>query len=319
MPTYAFLLDGKGGARPVADEAIRDWDPDQGILWLHFDYTLPETERWLQEESGLDPIASEALMAGETRPRTLFLGESVVMALRGVNLNPGADPEDMVSIRIYLEEGRVLSTQRRKLQAVDELAHAIHQGQGPRTPGDFIVEMVDRLTFRIEDTVEDLEDLTTAIEEEVEKESHTKLRTKISALRRQSLLLRRYLAPQRDALAKLGSADSLLLTTRNRADLHETTDRLIRHLEDLDSLKDRVTVIEEELSHRYSEQLNSRMYFLSLITAFFLPLSFLTGLLGINIGGIPGARNEKAFFAFLGILLLVVAGQIMIFRKKRWL
>ncbi|WP_005032346.1 zinc transporter ZntB [Holophaga foetida] len=316
---YAYLLDGKGGARALGEDEIRDWDPEQGVIWLHFDYTNPDAQRWLMEESGLDSIASEALLAEETRPRTLFLGESAVMALRGVNLNPGADPEDMVSIRVCIEEGRILSTQRRKLQSVEELAFEIQHGRGPKSPGDFIVELVDRLTTRVEDTLDDLDNLTTAIEEDVEKEGDAEIRNRISTMRRQALMLRRYMAPQREALMKLGSGNCPLLTTRNLADLHETMDRLIRHLEDLDSLKDRAAVIQEQLSHRYSEQLNSRMYILSLLTAFFLPLSFLTGLLGINIGGIPGSRNEKAFFEFLGLLAVVIVVQIVIFRKKRWI
>jgi len=317
--TYAYRLDGQGGACPLEAPAPLDWGPDQGVLWLHFDYTNPEAQRWLMEDSGLDPIAVEALLAEETRPRAVFLGDTLVIALRGVNLNPGSDPEDMISIRLCIEEGRIISTQRRKLQSLETLAHEIVRGRGPRTPGDFLLELLDQLTNRVEDTLDDLDALTTTIEEEIEKGGDTKLRSRIASIRRQSLMLRRYLSPQREALLKLGSADNVHFTTRNRADLHETMDRLTRHLEDLDSLKDRLVVIQEELAQRSSEQLNSRMYMLSVFTAFFLPLGFLTGLLGINIGGIPGSRNEKAFLEFVGLLALVIVIQVVIFRKKRWL
>ena len=59
------------------------------------------------------------------------------------------------------------------------------------------------------------------------------------------------------------------------------------------------------------------MYILSIISAVFLPLSFLTGLLGINIGGIPGAQNDNAFYIFTTILILIVTAQFMIFKKKK--
>jgi zinc transporter len=61
------------------------------------------------------------------------------------------------------------------------------------------------------------------------------------------------------------------------------------------------------------------MYILSIISAVFLPLSFLTGLLGINIGGIPGAQNDNAFYIFTTILILIVTAQFMIFKKKKWI
>jgi zinc transporter len=68
-----------------------------------------------------------------------------------------------------------------------------------------------------------------------------------------------------------------------------------------------------------SEQMNSRMYVLSVVAAIFLPLGFLTGLLGINVGGIPGAEYPLAFGIFIGMLVLVVILQLLIFRWRRWM
>ena len=61
------------------------------------------------------------------------------------------------------------------------------------------------------------------------------------------------------------------------------------------------------------------MYIMAIISAIFLPLTFLTGLLGINVGGIPGAENENAFYIFTIILLFVVAFQFYIFKKSKWI
>ena len=61
------------------------------------------------------------------------------------------------------------------------------------------------------------------------------------------------------------------------------------------------------------------MYVLSIISAIFLPLGFLTGLLGVNVGGIPGAENSFSFSIFTISLVFIVAIQLYIFRKKKWL
>jgi zinc transporter len=120
-------------------------------------------------------------------------------------------------------------------------------------------------------------------------------------------------------MARLHSEEVPWLGDNNRLRLKEATDRLVRCIEDLDSARDRAAVTQEELVNRLSEQLNTRMYVLSLVAAIFLPLGFLTGLLGINVGGIPGSDSPSAFLVFLLVLSVVVALQILIFKKKRWL
>lgn len=93
----------------------------------------------------------------------------------------------------------------------------------------------------------------------------------------------------------------------------------MRHIEELDTIRDKVILIQEELANSMSEQMNRKMYVLSIISAIFLPLTFLTGLLGINIGGIPGANNENAFLVFSLLLVIVVTIQFIIFKKKKWI
>ncbi|MFT7414283.1 MAG: zinc transporter [Methylophagaceae bacterium] len=93
---------------------------------------------------------------------------------------------------------------------------------------------------------------------------------------------------------------------------------MLRHIENLDAARDCAAVIQEELNSRLSEQLNSRMYVLSVVTTVFLPLGFLTGLLGVNIAGIPGSNNNNAFWIFMTMLIVIVIGQIILFRWKKW-
>ena len=101
--------------------------------------------------------------------------------------------------------------------------------------------------------------------------------------------------------------------------LREITDQLIRHIEELDTIKDKVALIQEELVNKLSEEMNTKMYVLSIISAIFLPLGFLTGLLGINVGGIPGADNPNSFYIFILILIGLVAIQVVVFKKRKWI
>ncbi len=100
--------------------------------------------------------------------------------------------------------------------------------------------------------------------------------------------------------------------------LRETSDRMMRYIEDLDSSRERASVAQEELMSRLSENMEKRMYVLSIVSTVFLPLSFFTGLLGINVGGIPGAENKTAFLIVCLILSGFAAIQFLIFKLKKW-
>jgi zinc transporter len=295
------------------------WRSEEGILWAHLDYTNSDDQQWLAESSKLDALVVDALLAEETRPRATVVGEGLLIALRGVNLTPGSDPEDMVAIRIWIDKGRIVTTRKRDLLSIADLVERLNYGRGPTSAADFLVELVDRLVWRMSDTVDQFEDRVADLEEQVLESGSTTMRYELATLRRQAITLRRYLAPQRDALARLIIEKVDWLDDGSRLQLREVSDRLIRHIEDLDAVRERAAVTQEELLSRLSEQINTRMYVLSVVAAIFLPLGFLTGLLGINVGGIPGSEYALAFWIFVGFLVGVVVLQVILFRWKDWL
>lgn len=296
--------------------------PEDGFLWVHLDRAGQRTEPWLTSESGLERPVIEALLAEETRPRATPLGDGVILNLRGVNLNPGADPEDMVSIRIYLEPRRIISVRLRKLMAIRELRDEIARGKGPESPGNFIGRLALGLAERMGPVIHDLIDSLDKLENRVARGNIQRmapaLRRRLIDERRTAMTLRRYIAPQRDALSGLltlrldgfGDGDKLLI--------REAVDQITRHVEDLDLVRERASVVQEELQTRLSELSNERLYVLSIVTAVFLPLSFLTGLLGINVGGIPGTDNNLAFLGVIGLLAAFGALEVLILKMLRW-
>jgi zinc transporter len=315
----AYILDGKGGGQRIGWKEIRQWTPTDGLLWVHLNFTAPEARRWIKEESQLDDVVGDALLAEESRPRVTAFDDGLLIALRGVNLNPGAEPEDMVSLRMWAEKNRIVTTRRRKLLSVADLSSSIEKGKGPKTSGEFLEDVADRLMSRMGGVIDDLEDKVAELEEAVlTKESH-ELRPLLASIRRDAIYLRRYMAPQREAIARLQSEKISWLTDEDRVRLRETYDRLTRYIEDLDAARERAAVTQEELVSRLSEQMDNRMYVLSIVAAIFLPLGFLTGLLGINVGGIPGAEYKAAFAIFCILLVGLIIIQLVIFRRKKWM
>lgn len=314
----AFLMDGNGHGRRLDWTEITQWRPEQGILWVHLNRDSADTQAWLREHSGIDEVAVDALLAESTRPRCAQLTDGTLLFLRGVNLNPGADPEDMVSIRLWIENRRIVSVRMRRLLSIDDLSRALDAGQGPVGVGDFVVQLADRLISRMASVITDVDDEVDRLQEQVLIAESGQLRSELTRLRREIIALRRYLAPQRDALARLAQFKATWLGDGEALHLREEAERVTRYVEDLDAARERAAVTQEELASRLSEQMNARMYVLSVVAAIFLPLGFLTGLLGINVGGIPLADSPWGFIDVVLILAGVTALQILLFRWRRW-
>ncbi len=318
-PLRGYLLDERGGAATLGWDEIRQWTPENLPIWVHLDRREEESVVWLRTESGLDPIVVEALLAEETRPRAVVHGDGMLVMLRGVNLNPGADPEDMISVRVWIDRRRMISVRARRLLAVEDMCSKLDAGKGALSTPDLLVDLAAGLIDRVAPVINQLEETADEIEEWLIAGGDRQPQQSLSNLRRQAISLRRYLAPQREALNGLQHDDSPWLHSRHKNRLREINDRGVRYLEDLDAVRERAAVIHDELATRTAEQMNKTMYVLTVVAAIMLPLGLITGLLGINVGGIPGGDSPYAFLIVCLLLLAIATLQGLIFRRLKWI
>lgn len=318
---HALVLDGRGGARSIARTELDDLQlqPEQS-LWLHWDRSHPQTRSWLLRESGLSEFSCDLLLEENTRPRLLpLVNEQMLLFLRGVNLNPGAEPEDMVSVRIFAEAQRVISLRLRPLRASDEILQLLDEGRGPKSASELLLLMAELLTEKVQALVSDLSELVDLEEEKVESdERYTPEHGSLQQIRRRAAGLRRFLAPQREIYVQLTRNKWSWFAEADADYWNELNNSLIRYLEELELARERAALVLESEDRRRSERMNRTMYRFGIITCIFLPMSFVTGLLGINVGGIPGSSSPYGFlFASLLVLGLAV-GQWWLFRRLRW-
>ncbi|MDX1483056.1 MAG: zinc transporter ZntB [Alphaproteobacteria bacterium] len=324
----AYILDGKGGGREIEMQQIGDWKPEDGFLWVHLDRNVDEAVRWI-ESNVPEPEVAETLIADDTRPRAVAYEDCLLLTLRGVNLNPNSNPEDMVSLRAWIGPERAVTTRHRRIMAVNDARERIARGNGPRGPGDLLSFLSDRLVDRMVPTLTDLNDLMDDLESLILDgdsdntalfTTKSKFRLDLGRVRRQAIALRRYLAPQREALTRLQLEEFSWLSSRHRVLLREASDHVTRYLEDLDSIRDRGAVIQDELRNSLSEDMNRTMYVLTVVAAILLPLSFITGLLGINVDGMPGSKDTPlAFWWVVGALGAFGILQMFLFRRLKWI
>lgn len=299
-----YVFDGCGGARALPLDAVEPRLDGPPFEWLHFRQDDPETVPRLAG-FGLDPFVIEALTADDTRPRCTVHGHGAVLNLRGVNVTPGAEPDDMISVRLWVEEDRVIGVWVRPLQAVADIVAEIERNEAPVSVGDFVARLALRCVDRAEPFVGTLNEQIDAIEEAVMSPTTVVARSELSGLRRSAIVMRRYLVPQREALSTLQIEEFGWLSDRDRARVREAYERVTRLGEDLDAIRDRAQIVGEQITDQRAERMNRQSLLLAVVAVIFLPLTLLTGLLGINVGGIPGADSPWGFAVVAGVLLVI--------------
>jgi zinc transporter len=318
ISAYNIVANGEGTA--LLPEDVSANLATEGVLtWVHLDTLHPECERWLEKEvRDIDDLIINALLAEETSPRLVEFDSGVLLILRGVNLSENAEPEDMISVRLWVDSYRIISLQRRDLKATKDICQRLEAGRGPNSSGDFVAQLAECLLQNMEPFFVELDVRLDDIEEKILDKPEVTERQRIIAIRKQAIIIRRYIAPQREAVARLVNLERPWLTMKNKRRLQESTDHIVRYIEDLDEIRDRAQVVKDELVNALSDRMNRNLYMLSIISAIFLPLGFLTGLLGINVGGIPGSEDGSAFYLFCGMLAVLIFIQVLILKKFKW-
>ena len=318
MSGFAYHVDKSGKATKC--EIKQALDIDQGFVWVHLLTNNEHAQDWLTNVAKLDDYLVEALTAAETRPRCEQFGNGALLNLRGRSADEENLPTSdlLASVRIWAIGGRVISVTRKTLKAVAMVEQCIEAGQ-VRDPGDLITEFAMAITNDLDPDVADLGDDLDQCETELGEEKIFELRHTVTRVRVQSIGYRRFLAPQRTALEKLSTQQVDWLGDDDRLHLSGAADRAARMAEELESIRERAALTHEALTDMRAEQLDQRGLVISIVAMIFLPLTFLTGLYGMNVRGLWLADQPWAFDAIIGICVVVAVSVTTYFIRQHWL
>lgn len=317
---FGRVLDGHGRARRISWDEARHWQPGQPgeLLWVHLCRTRPGVMEWLTEGLCLPKRTSELLTGDRTRPRAFREGDTLVATLRGINFNPGAQPEDMVSMQLWCDGTRLVTLRRDPLQTPRTTLAEVDSGKGPIDAGALVTSLIEHMITRMSASIIDMNEHIDELEEADPEDDVDQMLDKIATIRRNCLALKRHMSPQHEALETISRDAPGWFEEHDRREIAETIDRLRRYLDDLDISKESAVVLQDDLRARAIASTDRTSYLLTIVAAIFLPLGFVTGLLGINVGGMPGMDNPDAFWVVVGLCGLILLLQLVLFWKWRW-
>ncbi len=316
--SYAFTPEGKATKLDV--ERVSEELKNEGLAWVHLDANEEATKEWLEREVNyLDHLIIDALIAEETRPRVIEFESGLLIILRGVNLNQNSEAEDMVSIRMWVDGDRIITVQRRDLKALFDLRDQVDAGKTIRNSGEFLYNLLQQI---IDVTAPHLHSLGDKVDEVEEKNNSNRIydetmRETVLQIRTSATVFKRYLMPQREAVAKLRVCDHEWINDWARRHFQEHLDQILLMIEEVDEVRDRSQILHDEIVHSLNEKLNKSMYSLSLVASVFIPLTFFTSIFSVNIGGVPGVDESHSFMLMLIAMAVMAVVQMFFLNRKK--
>jgi zinc transporter len=310
------ILVGDGPCREITpDEALAYRGP--GFIWTHVESDGSEELPPIISDD-IPDVAANALIATETRPRCDRIEDGAIVNIRGPAAVATEDSDRLVSIRMWARRGKVDSVTRRPLAATEAVKARMEAGL-ILDPGDLVSAFAREISKQLDPQVADLGDQLDDCESGLEAGNKFRLRTTITHIRSQAIAFRRFVAPDRDALLTLAQLDFEWLAEDDRLHIREAADRFARMTEELEAVRERSALLHEQLTDLRAEEIDQRSLLISVVAFIFLPLTFITGLLGMNVEGIPDAHDPYAFWEVVILCFLLGLGVLAWFVRRQWL
>lgn len=311
------LLAGDGAVRTVTlDEAAAYSGP--GFIWEHIESVDDRGLALLRSRDSIPDVAANALVATETRPRCDRIDDGALVNLRGLGEADTDDSDRLVSIRLWARQGKVQSVTRRPLAATAGVRALMEQGR-ILDPGDLVAAFARTISKELDPEVAGLGDRLDDCESGLEPRHVYSLRSAIASIRSEAIAFRRFVAPNRDALVTLAGLDMDWLAEEDRLHIREAADRFARMTEELEAVRERAALLHEQLTDMRGELIETRALLISIVALIFLPLTFITGLLGMNVEGIPYAGEPWAFWGVTAFCILIALAVAAYFARIHWL
>lgn len=314
----AFLL------RPDCPAVSLDWKAlsfvagdDNSLLWLHFNLTDARARQWLSSWKHLPPAALDTLLATDPHMRMETFGHGIAGVLGDLYYDFVDAGEGLGLLRFYLDDRYVITGRRHPLKSVENLRQDLLNRLRLDGAAHFIVHLLKHLAEAFAAAVAELVETTDGLEDRVLSTRFRDEGAELVRIRRVMTRLRRHIEAERRALLAVLPHLPGWWSETDRGRLQKELERLDVIAQDLQFTYDRARLLQEEIAGRISVSTNRNLYFLSIVTTIFLPITLITGIFGMNVGGLPWLENSLGFlWVLLGMAVTAgVAIAVLHWRK----
>jgi len=299
----------------------------RGLLWVDFENETPESCLPILQGFGFHPLAIEDALQQTHAPKLDDWGDYLYIVLNYMNIKENGKSwnTDIDELDVFLGQNYIVTHHDLPIPAIEETWSSCDRD--PRNVQDgadhLLYKITDYLVAGYMPAVERIDDAIDQIEDQVFDKPSPRTLERLFALKRVLLAMRRIILPQREVLNKLARDDYRVIDPKDRVFFRDIYDHLVR-LHDLnESLRDLVGGVLDTYLSVINNRMNDIMKTLTIITTFFMPITFVTGFFGMNffepVANLVGWTDRQVFSVTVALMLLFPFGMYLWMRRRTWI
>lgn len=314
----------QGGSTQLVDAVDPSWlKPDSGVwVWVDLEDPAPEEGRILIDVFHFHELAVEDALAEIHHPKVESYGDYLYLILHGIDFSAREHRFRTHDVDFFLGQQYLVTVRKRASRSFDKIQEACNRnsrvlGEGPAA---LMHRIVDTMVDHYRPEMDKLQQRLDTLEKDVFTRAQPELVRRILDFKRDIASLRRVVLPQRDVVGRIARREFAQISEGLAYRFRDVHDHLVRLVDEAMYFQDRITSLLEAHLSMVSNQLNSVMKVLTVISTIFMPLTVLTGMFGMNVTlpRFPGSGLVQFWWVFL--LMLAISGvMLMFFRRRRWI
>jgi magnesium transporter len=301
-------------------EALADKD---GLLWVDLcEEPVTSSEPLLRDIFKFHPLAIDDALRETHIPKVDNWGEYIYAVLFGVTFITGEIALDVLEVDVFLAHNHLVTHHPKQMEIVNRVwnAAAADTRRLERGPDFLLYDLLDLLAADFMPVVDAIDDTVDHLEDDIFQrqggDSNT-LNT-LFTIKRVALQLRRIISPQREVLNRLARDDYAVIDIADRVYFRDVYDHMVRLADINEGLRDLISGALETYLSVTSNRTNEIMKVLTIISALFMPLAFISGFFGMNFTLIP-FDSWVLLVAALLLMGIIPLGMLAWFKRQGWL
>ncbi len=315
---FAWMIDQTGnGSQILPDQVVNEISNASHLIWLHLNFSNARILPWLSRLELIPPEFAEAIQTdaiGAQDDAITEYPQGTLFHLKDFTHEFGQDPKgnnlDVESFWCFLTPRLLITGRLHPLRTFDHVKEQLLKKQiAPANLQGLFHQILDIRSLQLKATIRRLADRIDSLEEVILNGNDLAPDESIGTLRIQCNRVRRHFSAELDALKYLQKRNTPLFLDEDLEQLSEHTIELASFLGQIDSLYIRAKVLQDEQSAHVAELNAKQLQVLSVMTVIFLPMTLITGIMGMNMEDLPGLKGSFAIVMFLmglaGLLVYV--------------
>ena len=286
-------------------------------VWIDCTDITKEEANLLGNTFKLHPLSTEDLYNHRIRVKVEEFPEYLFCVFYGISTGKKTE---LVEFDFVIGNNFIITNHKKDLASSTSLKNNAEKLESLFTKGnDFILHrLLDNEVDNFFPVLEKLDDQIESLEEEITRNPHSALLTKILKLKRHITQIKKTVLPQREKISFLAKNDYRWISKKAIPYFRDIYDHAIRVSDIIDNYREAVGNTFDAYMSAISNRMNEVMKVLSIIATIALPLSVISGIYGTNFAVLPGAAFPNGFWIMIAVMVLMGVGMLHFFRKRGW-